>query len=217
MKHLKGIRFYKNDLPSELLTDEVLSKPVAIDTETTGLSHVHHRLCLVQLCWGDGVCHLVQIDRKLQPAPNLIKLLRQDSDKLFHFARFDVARLYQTFGVLPLGFIYCTKIASRIARTSTDRHSLGELTRSLLGIDISKAEQSSYWGAEVLTDSQKSYAAADVLYLHQIRDKLNQMMEREGLYDLFKVTCDFIRGRVLLDAAGYQIDIFAHHIPRSFG
>ncbi|MBW8309063.1 MAG: ribonuclease D [Candidatus Paracaedibacteraceae bacterium] len=202
------IQFHKNDLPDGL----DLGKVVAIDTETMGLKPARDRLCLVQLSAGDGVCHLVQIDPTGEVYPeNLIALLNDDSvQKLFHYARFDVAVLLHTFGV-SLANIYCTKIASKLVRTYTDKHGLKELCKELLGAEISKQEQSSYWGADELTEEQKKYAATDVLYLHQLKDILDERLEKEGRTELAQECFSFILTRSYLDLlAGEEFDIFSH-------
>jgi len=207
MKNLRGIRLYKDDLPE----DVTFKKSVAIDTETMGLRHKRDRLCLVQLSEGDGVCHLVQISHPIRPAPHLVRLLLDRSiEKIFHYARFDLASLYLGLGALCEGPLYCTKIASRLARTYTDYHGLKTLCRELLGTDISKAEQSSDWGAETLTDSQKSYAASDVLYLHGLKARLDAMLVREGRHELFQSICRFLPTRVILDISEFSEDIFSH-------
>lgn len=206
MKHLKGIRVYQDDL-SETFEP---SRAIAIDTEAMGLQGGRDRLCLVQISNGDGMCHLVQVGRPAQKAPRLAKVLSDPNvEKIFHFARFDAALLYRTFGILPQP-IYCTKIASKLARTYTERHGLKEICRELLSIDLSKSEQSSDWGAAVLSDSQKSYAACDVLYLHLLKSRLDEILKREGRHELFQATCKALICRVLLDSAGYDQDIFAH-------
>ncbi|MBX3458041.1 MAG: ribonuclease D [Candidatus Paracaedibacteraceae bacterium] len=202
------IEFHKNDLPAGL----DLGKTVAIDTETMGLKPNRDRLCLVQLSSGDGVCHLVQIDPTGETYPeNLIMLLSDDSvEKLFHYARFDVAILMHTFGI-TMSNIYCTKIASKLVRTYTDRHGLKELCKELLGVEISKQEQTSYWGADDLSEDQKKYAATDVLHLHKLKAILDDRLEREGRTELAQECCNFILTRAYLDLlAGDEFDIFAH-------
>lgn len=202
------IEFHKNDLPAGL----DLGKTVAIDTETMGLKPNRDRLCLVQLSAGDGVCHLVQIDPTGEIYPeNLIMLLSDDSvEKLFHYARFDVAILMHTFGI-TMSNIYCTKIASKLVRTYTDRHGLKELCKELLGVEISKQEQTSYWGADDLSDDQKKYAATDVLHLHKLKAILDDRLEREGRTELAQECYNFILTRAYLDLlAGDEFDIFAH-------
>lgn len=196
-----------NDLPDDL----DLGPVVAIDCETMGLNPHRDRLCVVQLSAGDGNAHLVQIAKGQTEAPNLCKLL-QDPEvlKLFHFGRFDIAAMMNAFGVLTAP-VYCTKIASRLVRTYTDRHGLAKLLQELLGIDISKQQQSSDWGAAKLTNAQLDYAASDVLYLHQLRDRLDEMLEREGRMDIAQACFDFLPSRAKLDLLGWpDTDIFAH-------
>ncbi|MDW4497996.1 ribonuclease D [Sulfitobacter sp. D35] len=198
---------YKRDLPDGL----DLGLVVAIDCETMGLNPHRDRLCVVQLSGGDGDAHLVQIEIGQTAAPNLCALLENpDVLKLFHFGRFDIAAMYHAFGALAQP-VYCTKIASRLVRTFTDRHGLAKLLQELLNIDISKQQQSSDWGAETLTDAQLDYAASDVLYLHRLRDALDAMLEREGRTDLAQSCFDFLPTRARLDLAGWpETDIFAH-------
>ena len=202
-----SITLHRGDLPSGL----DLGTVVAIDTETMGLKPGRDRLCLVQLSSGDGSAHLVQIGQGQASAPNLTALLGNPGVlKLFHFARFDLAALYARLGVMPHP-VYCTKIASRLVRTYTDRHGLKELTRELLGVDLSKQQQSSDWGAADLSDAQLAYAASDVLYLHQIRVRLDEMLEREGRTAVAKACFDFLPTRARLDLAGWaEEDIFSH-------
>jgi ribonuclease D len=201
------VTLHRGDLPSGL----DLGCVVAIDTETMGLRPGRDRLCLVQLSSGDGSAHLVQIPQGPLNAPNLIALLADPAVlKLFHFARFDLAALYERLGVMPAP-VYCTKIASRLVRTYTDRHGLKELCRELLGIDLSKQQQSSDWGAPDLTDAQMAYAASDVLYLHEIKARLDVMLEREGRSAMAQACFDFLPMRARLDLAGWpEEDIFAH-------
>ena len=184
---------------------------VAIDTETLGLNPKRDRLCLVQLSRGDGNAELVQIARGQKRAPNLERLLADPNIlKLFHFARFDLAILAETFSVMPQP-VYCTKIASKIARTYTDRHSLKDLVKELLGVEISKQQQSSDWGAQSLSEAQQAYAASDVLYLHELRLKLDAMLGREGRGGLADACFKFLPARAQLDLDGWaEIDIFAH-------
>ena len=202
-----AIKLYRGDLPA----DVNFGTSVAIDTETLGLLPRRDKLCLVQLSSGDGNAHLVQFDRATYDAPNLKKLLTDPKvTKIFHFARFDVAVLQQYLGVetFPL---YCTKIASKLTRTYTDRHGLKDLIKEMLGIEINKQQQSSDWGSHVLSDAQKQYAAQDVLYLHELRARLDQMLEREGRGKLAKACFDFIPTRAALDLAGWtEEDVFAH-------
>ena len=198
---------YNNDLPADLNLGPV----VAIDCETMGLNPHRDRLCLVQLSGGDGKAHLVQIARGQTSAPNLCRML-QDPDvlKLFHFGRFDIAALYHTFGAVTAP-VYCTKIASKLIRTYTDRHGLKYLLQELLGVDISKQQQTSDWGAETLTEAQMDYAASDVLYLHRLRDALNDRLDREGRRQMAEACFAFLPTRAQLDIAGWpETDIFAH-------
>jgi ribonuclease D len=184
---------------------------VAVDTETMGLVNQRDRLCLVQLSRGDGTADLVQIAPGQREAPNLTRLLGDTRiEKLFHFARFDIAILQKTFGVMP-GPIYCTKIASKLARTYTDRHGLKDLVRELLGQEISKQQQSSDWGAPSLSEAQLAYAASDVLHLHAVREKLDAILQREGRLEYAAECFAFLPARVRLDLHGWgNTDIFAH-------
>src|ERR1700674_3872157 len=184
---------------------------VAVDTETMGLDPHRDRLCVVQLSPGDGSADVVQIPAGPHDAPNLKRLLVDRSVlKIFHFARFDLAPLCQAFGVMPEP-VYCTKIASRLSRTYTDKHGLKDLVRDVLGIDVSKQQQLSDWGAETLTDAQVAYAASDVLHLHALRDKLDAMLAREGRGQLAAACFAFLPERARLDLAGWAAeDIFAH-------
>ncbi|MBF9048412.1 ribonuclease D [Roseobacter sp. HKCCD9010] len=202
-----AIHTYQNDLPDGL----DLGPVVAIDCETMGLNPHRDRLCLIQLSGGDGEAHLVQVAKGQTEAPNLAALLTNpDVLKLFHFGRFDIAAMYHAFGALTAP-VYCTKIASKLVRTYTDRHGLKYLCQELLGIDISKQQQSSDWGAETLSEAQKSYAASDVLYLHQLRDELNRRLAREGREEVAQSCFDFLPTRAQLDLAGWpEIDIFSH-------
>ncbi|MEM7631498.1 MAG: ribonuclease D [Pseudomonadota bacterium] len=196
-----------SDLPDDL----DLGPMVAIDCETMGLHPHRDRLCVVQLSGGDGDAHMVQIRLGQTAAPNLCRLLTDpDVLKLFHFGRFDIAAMLNAFGVVTAP-VYCTKIASRLVRTYTDRHGLKNLLQELLGVDISKQQQSSDWGAETLTDAQLEYAASDVLYLHQLREALNAILEREGRMEIAQACFDFLPMRAQLDLAGWpETDIFAH-------
>lgn len=198
---------HQNDLPNGL----DLGPEVAIDCETMGLNPNRDRLCVVQLSSGDGAAHLVQIAKGQTEAPNLCRLLEDPNVlKLFHFGRFDIAALHNAFGATASP-VYCTKIASRLVRTYTDRHGLAKLLQELLGIDISKQQQSSDWGAEKLTEAQIDYAASDVLYLHQLRSALNDMLVREGRMDIAQACFDFLPMRAKLDLMGWpETDIFAH-------
>ncbi len=201
------IRVHKGDLPDL----SAYGREVAIDTETMGLMTGRDRLCVVQLSSGDGSADIVQIGKGQKEAKNLQKLLSDKQvTKIFHFARFDIAALENHFGNFQ-GEVYCTKIASKLARTYTDRHGLKDLAKELLNTDISKLQQSSDWGNENLSDAQKKYAASDVLYLHDIKRHLDQMLVREGRYELAKSCFEFLPNRVALDLAGWsEIDIFAH-------
>lgn len=198
---------HKGDLPDGLN----LGPLVAIDCETMGLNFNRDRLCLVQLSSGNGVAHMVQIEVEQNSAPNLCKLLSNEEIlKIFHFGRFDIAALLNAFGVLTRP-VYCTKIASKLARTYTDRHGLKNLLQELLDTDISKQQQSSDWGAAALTDAQLEYAASDVLYLHKLKDELDLRLQREGRLDLAKSCFDFLPTRAKLDLSGWpETDIFAH-------
>jgi ribonuclease D len=201
------IHLHQNDLPDGI----DLGPSVAIDCETMGLVPYRDRLCVVQMSGGDGDAHLVQIDQTGAPAPNLARMLADpDTLKLFHFGRFDIAVLKHRFGVLA-GPVYCTKIASKLVRTYTDRHGLKNLLQELLDIDISKQQQSSDWGAPVLSEAQKEYAASDVLYLHRLKTELDGRLLREGRMDLAQAAFDFLPTRAALDLAGWpEIDIFSH-------
>ena len=195
-----------DDLPDGL----DLGNSVAIDTETMGLKLTRDRLCLVQLSCGDGNAHLVQISAKPKPCSNLKALLASsDIAKIFHFGRFDLAVLMRDIGEIN-GHIFCTKIASKLARTYTDRHGLSELARELLNIDMSKQQQSSDWGRSTLSEAQLNYAASDVLYLHQVSDQLTQMLVRLERLDLAEACFAFLHHRVQLDLAGFDDDIFHH-------
>ena len=200
-------KVYLNDLPDDL----DLGAEVAIDCETMGLHPHRDRLCLVQLSSGDGHAHLVQIERGQTQAPNLCRLLADPNVlKLFHYGRFDIATMLNAFGVLTVP-VYCTKIASRLIRTYTDRHGLAKLCQELLSVDISKQQQSSDWGAPKLTKAQIDYAASDVLYLHRLRDALNVMLVREGRMETAQACYDFLPMRAKLDLDGWpDTDIFAH-------
>ena len=201
------IHLHQNDLPDGL----DLGPEVAVDTETMGLVPGRDRLCLVQLSSGDGSAHLVQIAGGQSAAPNLVRLLGDPQVlKLFHFARFDIAALQAAFGVVSAP-VWCTKIASRLTRTYTDRHGLKYLLAELLGVDISKQQQTSDWGAADLTEAQLAYAATDVLYLHRLKDELSARLEREGRSALARQCFEFLPTRAALDLAGWpETDIFAH-------
>ncbi len=199
--------FYRNDLPDGL----DLGPVVAIDTETMGLNPHRDRLCVIQISGGDGDAHIVQVVKGQNEAPNLTRMLADpDTLKLFHFGRFDIAMLLNAFGVLTAP-VYCTKIASKLVRTYTDRHGLKVLLDELLHVDISKQQQQTDWGAEDLTEAQLDYAAADVLYLHRLKDKLDARLDREGRTELAQAAFDFLPIRAKLDLMGWpETDIFAH-------
>jgi ribonuclease D len=208
-----SIRLHRGDLVDLSRYTPENAPFVAIDTETLGLNPHRDRLCVVQLSPGDGTADVVQIPAGAGPgsAPNLEALLTDPrSIKLFHFARFDVAVLGQTFG-LTVAPVWCTKIASRLTRTYTDRHGLKELVRELIGVDLSKQQQSSDWAAEELSEAQLQYAASDVLYLHALREKLASMLARDGRTELAQSCFEFLPTRAKLDLAGWpDEDIFAH-------
>ncbi len=201
------ITLYQNDLPDGL----DLGPVVAIDTETMGLNPHRDRLCLVQLSSGDGDAHLVQIANGRKKAPNLGRLLRDRKTlKLFHFGRFDIAALAHVFGAVARP-VWCTKIASKLGRTSTDRHGLRNLTQELIGVDISKQQQTSDWGSEDLSEAQLEYAASDVLYLHRLKAELEQRLARESRTALAEACFGFLPDRAMLDLAGWpETDIFEH-------
>lgn len=201
------IRLHRGDLPDGYDA----GSSVAIDTETLGLNPNRDRLCLVQMSTGDGTADLVQIAPGQNRAPNLERVLKDRSVlKLFHFARFDVAALYKAFGVMTEP-VYCTKIASRLVRTYTDRHGLKDLVRDLAGVEISKQQQTSDWGADTLTDAQLAYAASDVLYLHALKGKLDALLAREGRAAFAEACFAFVPVRSALDLAGWaETDIFSH-------
>jgi ribonuclease D len=202
-----SIYLHADDLPDGL----ELGPVVAIDCEAMGLNPHRDRLCVVQLSGGDGSAHLVQVARDIQPAPNLMRLLADPAVlKLFHFGRFDIALLRHSYGVTTSP-VYCTKIASKLVRTYTDRHGLKYLLAELLGVDISKQQQSSDWGAARLSEAQQSYAASDVLYLHRLRDALDGMLAREGRSQLAQQCFAFLPVRAELDLLGWpETDIFTH-------
>jgi len=201
------ITLHQNDLPNGL----DLGPVVAIDTETMGLNPHRDRLCLVQLSSGDGTVHLVQIAKGQKKAPNLTRMLRNAKVlKLFHFGRFDIAVLAHAFGAVARP-VWCTKIASKLGRTSTDRHGLRNLCQELIGIDISKLQQQSDWGAENLSEAQLEYAASDVLYLHKLKTELEARLAREDRTDLADACFRFLPDRALLDLKGWpETDIFEH-------
>lgn len=201
------VSVHHNDLPAGLTFGPV----VAVDTETLGLKHKRDRLCVVQLSSGDGTAHLVTFDGSDYSAPNLRKLMADKNVlKLFHFARFDIAAIKQYLGVVCAP-VYCTKLASKLARTYTDHHSLKTLCRELLGVELDKQQQTTDWGCLPLTDAQIAYASSDVLYLHQLRDKLDALIAREGRQQLLQSCLDFLPARGELDLAGWEEDVFAHH------
>lgn len=201
------IRLHKGDLPDL----ERYKFSVAIDTETLGLLPARDRLCVVQLSPGDGTADVVQIAKGQNEAPNLVRLLGDQSiTKIFHYARFDIAVLYHAFGVMASP-IYCTKVASKLTRTYTDRHGLKDLARELLNVDLSKQQQSSDWAADELSSAQLEYAASDVLHLHEMRAKLDERLRREGREELARAAFAFLPTRSKLDLAGWsETDIFAH-------
>lgn len=201
------IYLHQGDLPD----DVTFSGAVAVDTETMGLNPVRDRLCLVQLSAGDGSAHLVQIPQDGADAPNLCRVLADpDVVKIFHFARFDIAALLQGLDVVTSP-VYCTKIASKLVRTYTDKHGLKDLCKEVLGVDLSKQQQASDWGSATLTPEQQNYAASDVLHLHRLKEQLDKRLEREGRTGLAKACFDFLGVRATLDLMGWvEPDIFAH-------
>ena len=201
------VHYHKGDLPADL----DLGPLIAIDTETLGLSLTRDMLCVVQLSAGDGDAHVVQMDRPGYDCPNLKRVLADSGvEKILHFARFDVAMVEKHLGV-TMAPIFCTKIASKLVRTYTDRHGLKDVTRELVGTDMNKQQQSSDWGAAELSPAQLEYAASDVLHLHKLREKLTMMLEREGRMELASACFDFLPTRARLDIVGWpEIDIFAH-------
>jgi ribonuclease D len=202
-----AIKLYKGDLPGGL----DFGSSVAVDSETLGLIPRRDKLCVLQLSSGDGNAHLVQLDRTSYAAPNLKALMADPAvTKIFHYARFDVAVIKHYLGV-DTAPLYCTKIASRLTRTYTDRHGLKDLIKELLGIELNKQQQSSDWGAHVLSDAQKQYAAQDVLYLHELKARLDHMLAREGRTEIARACFDFVPVRAALDLAGWtEEDVFAH-------
>ena len=204
---MTDIKFYRNDLPS----DVIFKGSVAVDTETMGLKPYRDRLCVVQLSCGDGNAHLVKFDKGHYDAPNLKKLLTDSNvEKIFHFARFDlqVIKYYLKVECAP---VYCTKMASKLCRTFTERHGLRELCRELLDIDLNKEKQSSDWGSDELSPEQMEYAASDVLHLHALKAKLDAMIEREGRTDILRSINNFLNTRADLDRLGWrESDIFSH-------
>lgn len=205
------VHLHKHDIPGNI----DFGKSVAVDTETQGLSLIRDKLCLVQLSAGDGDAHIVQMDRNSYDAPNLKKLMENpDVTKIFHFARFDVAMMMRDLEV-TVAPIFCTKIASGLVRTYTDRHGLKDLTKELINIDLSKQQQSSDWAAENLTEAQLNYAASDVLYLHQLKTILSARLMRENRWDIAQGCFEFMPTRASLDLAGWaDVDIFSHRMRR---
>jgi ribonuclease D len=205
------ITLHHGDLPAHITFGDC----VAVDTESMGLNWDRDRLCLVQLSSGDGNAHLVQLAAGNYAAPNLKKLMSDPKvTKLFHFARADLAAIKRYLGVMPQP-VYCTKVASVLVRTFTDRHSLKDLTRELIGVDLSKEQQTSDWGASTLTQDQQTYAASDVLHLHKLKAKLDEMLAREGRTALARQAMDFLPVRAELDVAGWRdVDVFAHRPVR---
>ncbi|MEE8294109.1 MAG: ribonuclease H-like domain-containing protein [Sphingomonadales bacterium] len=203
-----AIYFHEGDLPKGIK----LGKMIAVDTETMGLNPHRDRLCLVQLSAGDGDAHLVRFKKGEYDAPNLKKILNdQKITKLYHFARFDLAVLKKYLGV-NASPVFCTKIASKLSRTSTDRHGLKDLCRTLIGVEISKQQQCSDWGAETYEQAQLEYAASDVLYLHQLKTKLDQLLKREARTELANAAFEFLPFRAEMDLIGWaETDIFNHH------
>ena len=202
-----AVSIYKNDIPENL----DLGSEIAVDTETMGLKFGRDRLCLVQLADRDGVVYLVQIEKNQTKAPNLAKIMTDEKIvKIFHYARFDVGVLYKTLNFMTRN-IYCTKIASKLGRTFSQNHGLKNLVKEILSIDISKEQQSSYWGADVLGENQINYAKQDVLYLHKIKQHLDLILEREDRYGIFQKTCLFLSTRCELDNLGWEdMDPFSH-------
>ena len=202
-----AIYFHEGDLPDDL----DLGKVVAVDSETMGLKPHRDRLCVVQLSSGDGDAHLVRFKIGAYDAPNLKALFADENIlKLLHFARFDIAAIQQYLGVV-MAPVYCTKIASKLVRTYTDRHGLKNLCSELIGVELDKQQQSSDWGADTISDAQKAYAASDVLYLHRIKDVLDRMLAREGRTDLAQKSFDYLPVRAKLDLLGFDdMDIFSH-------
>ncbi len=205
------VHFHKYDLPK----DVTFTGSLAVDTETQGLSMVRDKLCLVQISSGDGSAHIVQVDRETFDCPNLKAVLSDPTlEKIFHFARFDVAILKRDLGI-DVTPIFCTKIASGLVRTYTDRHGLKDICRELLSVDLSKHQQSSDWASDVLSDAQLEYAASDVLYLHQLKTILTARLLREKRFELAKACFDFLPARAQLDLNGWDdIDIFSHSLRR---
>ena len=206
-----SVKLHKGDLPAGL----DFGPSVAVDTETQGLSLVRDKLCLVQLSSGDGDAHIVQVDRQSYECPNLKALLVDTKvEKIFHFARFDVAIIARDLGI-QMTPIFCTKIASGLVRTYTDRHGLKDLCRELLGVELSKQQQSSDWSSEQLSEAQLNYAASDVLYLHQLKTILSARLLRENRFELAKACFEFLPTRAALDLQGWDsVDIFSHRMRK---
>ncbi len=202
-----AVSIYKNDIPNNL----VLGNEIAVDTETMGLKFSRDRLCLVQIADSKGTVHLVQIEKGQKQAANLAKLMTDEKVvKIFHFARFDIGILHRSLNFMTRN-IYCTKIASKLARTFSQSHGLKNLVKEILSVDISKEQQSSYWGTDVLDEKQINYAKQDVLYLHQIKRHLDNILKREDRYDVFEKTCRFLPTRCELDNMGWEdVDPFSH-------
>ena len=207
-----AVTLHKGDLPDGM----DFGTAVAVDTETQGLSLVRDKLCLVQLSAGDGDAHIVQVNRQTFECPNLKALLSNpDVEKIFHFARFDVAMIARDLQI-DMSPVFCTKIASGLVRTYTDRHGLKDLCRELLGVDLSKQQQSSDWASDELTQAQLDYAASDVLYLHQLRNILSARLYRENRFEMAKACFDFLPTRAALDLQGWDgVDIFSHRMRRA--
>lgn len=205
------IHLHKHDIPADL----DLGTSIAVDTETQGLSMVRDKLCLVQLSAGDGDAHIVQMDRRSYDAPNLKKMLgNPETETIYHFARFDVAVLKRDLGI-DVSPVFCTKIASGLVRTYTDRHGLKDICKELLSVDLSKQQQSSDWASDELTQEQLKYAASDVLYLHQLKNILMARLIREDRLDIAKACFEFLPTRAQLDLKGWDnIDIFSHSLKR---
>ena len=207
-----SVFFHKNDLPA----DVSFGKSVAVDTETQGLSLVRDKLCLVQLSDGQGDAHIVQVNRETYDCPNLKRLMADtDVEKIFHFARFDLAVLKRDLGV-DVRPVFCTKLASGLVRTYTDRHGLKDICRELLGVDLSKQQQSSDWASDELSDAQLDYAASDVLYLHQLKTILTGRLFRENRFEMAQACFEFLPTRADLDLQGWpDVDIFSHNLRRN--
>jgi ribonuclease D len=203
------ITLYQNDLPNNHKLES--AKSVAIDAESLGLNYKgRDKLCLLQICSGDDEVYIIQFDRDKYHAPNLVKLLsNKNTLKIAHYARFEIG-IVKHYLKIDLQNIYCTKIASKLCRTYTDKHGLYDITKELLGITLNKAQQSSDWGLQKLSEEQKQYAASDVIHLHQIKEKLDQMLVREGRLEMAKKCFAFLETRVELDLGGWEEDIFSH-------